>query len=96
MGSFPGGASPYGVMDMAGNVAEWVSDWYDEDYYSTYDPDSLPANPTGPILIPSTPWMVVRGGGFSNPWDRVRTAERSRGYPDDKNLGLGFRCAKSP
>ena len=93
VGSFPGGASPYGVMDMAGNVAEWVSDWYDEDYYSTYDPDSWPKNPTGP---PDSEYKVERGGSFFNGWCSMRSASRGDSNPIYLYHNLGFRCAKSP
>jgi formylglycine-generating enzyme required for sulfatase activity len=92
VGSFPDGASPYGVMDMAGNVFEWVSDWYDDDYYSAYDPDSWPDNPAGP----TSGWVnVVRGGSWSYNWSHVRTASRVWTSPGHF-YSSGFRCAKSP
>jgi eukaryotic-like serine/threonine-protein kinase len=88
VGSYPAGASPYGALDMAGNVLEWVNDWYDSSYYSS----SPASNPPGPA---TGSYRASRGGAWdSNPWG-VRVAVRNWGGPDDWNLNLGFRCARS-
>jgi len=76
VGSRPGGASPYGVMDMAGNVWEWVADWADWGYYSYFEPDAWPPNPfpraedgvTGINGIDK----VTRGGGWNGNFMEVR------------------------
>ena len=86
VGSFPGGASAYGALDMAGNVWEWVSDWYD-----TYD-KSPAANPKGPE---SGTYRVLRGGSWSNTMSHVRAAERGNGVPWNSYFDVGFRCARS-
>ena len=57
VGNYPTGASPYGALDMSGNVWEWVNDWYGRDYYS----DSPYSNPQGP---PSGTYKVLRGGSW--------------------------------
>lgn len=88
--SFENGKSPYGVYNMAGNVWEWVNDWYGETYYQ----NSPFSNPQGPE---SGSLRVYRGGSWINSADFMISAIRG-GYPpltNDKN-NLGFRCAKSP
>jgi len=89
VGSYPAGASPYGALDMGGNVWEWVSDWYGEDYY-----DGSPyADPQGP---PGGSDKVQRGGSWNDDWRGVRVAFRGFVGPDVRYLDTGFRCAASP
>lgn len=87
-GIFPNGASPYGALDMAGNVSEWVADWLSPDYYS-----SPPAsNPLGPD---SGQYRVWRGGSWANTSpERIRTYSRTGNLPTDSSGGIGFRCAR--
>lgn len=89
-GSFPLGSSPYGVMDMAGNVWEWVNDWHGEDYYSL-SPDQ---NPNGPTI---GEYKVLRGGSW-NYYDggALRSFVRHYSNPDNSHYLYGFRCATSP
>ena len=78
----------YGLYDMAGNVWEWVSDYYDEDYYA-----NLPAaNPTGPE---SGPYPVIRGGGWDSHADGLRVSDRRFNPPESGSLSSGFRCVVS-
>jgi formylglycine-generating enzyme required for sulfatase activity len=92
VGSFPEAASPYGALDMAGNVWEWVNDWYDDTYYS----HAPPSNPTGPSTGNS---KIIRGGSYFFDWDfengskSIRTTERAREDPLTRYIKLGFRCA---
>ncbi len=88
VGSFSSGESPYGCLDMAGNVWEWCSDWYGENYYS----QSPSSNPVGPG---SGEYRILRGGSWSadNP-DYLRCANRGGGYPDLR-LSYGFRVCRS-
>jgi formylglycine-generating enzyme required for sulfatase activity len=88
VGSYPSGASPYGVMDMAGNVWEWVNDWYDGNYYSV----SPSVNPQGPS---TGSWRVLRGGWWDNVGSGVRSADRVNYLPDLWNFNFGFRCVRS-
>ncbi len=85
VGSYPAGASPYGALDMAGNVWEWVANWYDSDYYVR----SPKRNPTGPD---SGDARVLRGGSWGFDQINVRTAHRSRNLPDGRSPSVGFRC----
>ena len=91
VGSYPSGASPYGVMDMAGNVDEWVQDWYDSSYYSV----SPSNNPQGPE---TGTYRVLRGGSWVS-FDfvgDVRSALRSVLPPRPLDLDSnGFRCVRS-
>ena len=87
IGSYPEGSSPYGILDMAGNVWEYVSDWYGEDYYS----NSTYQNPTG---MQSGDFRVIRGGSFNNSESRLRTANRGHIAPYLSDDNLGFRCVR--
>jgi formylglycine-generating enzyme required for sulfatase activity len=89
VGAFEDGKSPYGTYDMAGNVWEWVSDWYDPDYYQS----SPSKNPTGPSTGES---KVIRGGSWGSGPDALRSANREIHSPSIRGLGTGFRCAKTP
>lgn len=87
VGSFPQGASPYGALDMAGNVAEWVQDWFDPNYYK-----SAPlSDPTGPARGAI---KAMRGGSWLKPAMSLRTSDRDWGTMDSRPSGTGFRCAK--
>jgi len=81
--------SPYGVFDMSGNVAEWVYDYYDENYYYT----SPKSNPKGPD---SGVTRVIRGGSFLDFGMRTRCAYRFNKSPDYSNRRVGFRCCMTP
>ena len=89
VGSHPDGASPYDVLEMAGNVQEWVADWYDADYYSR-----TPVwNPQGPE---SGAFRVLRGASFNYyPWV-AHGAVRAGKYPIGSNWWVGFRVVLPP
>jgi formylglycine-generating enzyme required for sulfatase activity len=87
VGSKPRGKSPYGVLDMAGNVFEWVADWYDPGYYR----ESAKRNPLGPD---SGEYRVLRGGSWGNYVWLARCASRYQGHPWIRSGLVGFRCAK--
>jgi len=89
VGSYPAGGSPYGALGMAGNVWEWVADFYDPNYYSA-SPDR---NPTGPS---SGSTHNMRSGSFQNVAAFLRSAVRNRDTLIPENLyHVGFRCAQS-
>jgi formylglycine-generating enzyme required for sulfatase activity len=88
VGSYPLGASSYGTMDMAGNVWEWVNDWWDSSYYSI----SPSSNPQGPV---SGTYKLIRGGSWNYLGSKLRTADRDAYVPDFRNDNFGFRCAVS-
>ncbi|KXK12429.1 MAG: serine/threonine protein kinase [Chloroflexi bacterium OLB14] len=103
VGSYPAGASPFGVLDMAGNVAEWVADYYDANYYA----QNVTVNPTGPGARSQYFQRVVRGGTFQDAYKDIRVANRasvrgsnpsaqdqfSADYLGDVSPKIGFRCA---
>jgi formylglycine-generating enzyme required for sulfatase activity len=87
VGSLEAGRSPYGIYDLAGNVSEWVADWYDMTSYK-YE---LDRNPKGPA---NGEEKVVRGGSWYDPGSLQRSALRSRTHPSAPSTDRGFRCAK--
>jgi len=90
VGTFENGKSPYGIYDMAGNVWEWVSDWYDTDYYK----NSPQQNPEGP---PTGGFKVIRGGAWNTSARNLRSSDRYWDPPSFRSLYFpGFRCVKNP
>ena len=102
VGSYSMGASPYGILDMAGNVWEWVNDLYDEDYYLI----GGAINPIGPAQVPGKYNRVIRGGSYQDTFLDLRVSNRGSLpgpnllAPADaptrygkNSVKIGFRCA---
>ena len=83
-GKFPEGASPYGVMDMSGNVWEWTEDWFKPYPGNEYENDFY-----------GEKFRVIKGGSWSSNLDLARPAVRGKAIPGDKKNYIGFRCVSS-
>lgn len=86
VGTYPDGASRSGVLDLAGNVSEWVEDWFDREYYTS----SPRVDPRGPA---SGSLRVKRGGSFQSPSFVLRAAFRSAEPETLRDVEVGMRCA---
>lgn len=95
VGSYPAGASPAGVMDMSGNVWEWVNDWYQLDYYGGSPAINPPGPDTGSYPTIADPGRVLRGGSWLYTEYFVRAAYRDYDYLDIADINEGFRCART-
>ncbi|NSW53181.1 MAG: SUMF1/EgtB/PvdO family nonheme iron enzyme [Anaerolineae bacterium] len=89
VGSYPLGASAYGLYDMAGNVREWIFDWYASDFYE----NSPVKNPDGPDEGEA---RSLRGGSWQSDVNSTRAAYRMLGYPENNSNQIGFRCVIRP
>ena len=88
--SYPLGASVYGVYDLAGNMAEWVSDWYSERYYEALAGQGMALNPGGPVTGLQ---KVLRGGSWNSVPFFSRAVHRQSWDPSEGQRWIGFRCA---
>ncbi len=89
VGSFPRGASVYGVEDMSGNVAEWVADWYAGNYIEIA-PEKNPGGPERGL------YRILKGGAWQDTSWSLRSASRVRWLPGFRFISVGFRCAMDP
>jgi serine/threonine-protein kinase len=100
VGSYPAGASPFGALDMAGNIWEWVADLYEVEYYKI----SPEHNPPGPATN-TTNLRVIRGGSYQDDWVNLRVSKRGAAFGPDQDIRdndednanehsskIGFRC----
>jgi formylglycine-generating enzyme required for sulfatase activity len=85
--SYEAGKSPFGLHHMAGNVWEWVTDWYYDGYYA----QNANRNPAGPI---EGEYRVLRGGSWGDGPHFLRSADRFWNTPTYRSARLGFRCAR--
>jgi len=85
---YPSGASPYGALNMAGNVREWLADWFDKRYYLETPRD----NPTGPETGIE---RSMRSGAYDADANEIYTTSRYKHEPQSAGLSRGFRCAES-
>jgi formylglycine-generating enzyme required for sulfatase activity len=84
------GLSKEGISNLSGNVAEWVSDWYQFEYLGR---DTDFSNPTGPL---NGSFKIARGGGWNNGGSELRTSYRDIYFrPESRNFNLGFRCVSN-
>ncbi len=90
VGVFPGGATPEGVQDLAGNVWEWCLDGYSEDFYARCQAEGEVANPCA--TAPAGSSRVLRGGSFGVESWNLRAAFRNRSRPENRIRNIGFRC----
>ncbi len=90
VGAYAAGRSAHGVYDLAGNVAEWVRDWYDRDFYTR----PAGANPFNGSAAGSPAMRAVRGGDWSSDASELRAAYRYAATPETRRDTIGFRCAK--
>ncbi len=88
VGSYPDGASPYGVMDMAGNVMEWVNDWFQIGYYGKSPYDNPPGAESGTE-------KVLRGGYWSFENVGLQVAQRFFAFDNLRWPTIGFRCVQN-
>lgn len=86
--AYPGGQSPYGLFNMVGNVQEWVSDYYDPEYYE-FSPSW---DPRGPDRVLD---HVLRGGSWDSPREHANAIFRNSSHSVLPNERVGFRCARS-
>ncbi len=88
VGSFAKGASPFGVMDMGGNMSEWVQDWYDVDAYRAFQDGDAPVSPAAGIS------KILRGGSWWCESFRMNASLREPMTPVYRGGNVGFRCAQ--